>query len=184
MTRKLNIPAALYLSMIALAAAAPTSAQAFAGVGLGGPPPKPSSHKGSHNSNAKAKYIKFMDAICRAGNTALAPVQAQIITISAEEATVPFPQRTVQPLREALSIERSYIQRLRAQTRPRGNETQLIGFLNAEINNGNALESERVAINNEEAAVLTNAVTELKQTRADAKAYAKAYGFKVCGQGA
>jgi hypothetical protein len=176
MTRKLNIPVALYLSMMALAAAAPASASAFAGVGTEGAPPKPSHHKGV----SKAKYIKAADKLCTTMNTELAPAfsdsrSTNLVYALENEAAVSA------EIESSAHATLATFQKLRKVSRPSVGRNELIGYFNAESIYLVETTNYGVALHNDEPVAIGTASARAELAKVEASEAVRSYGFKVCG---
>ena len=182
MTRKLNIPVALYLSMIALATTvAPTSAQAFAGVGTEGLAPKAAHHTRHTAKNAKAVYIKTADQLCATINSELIPAVQAMLPANLP-AAVANPSGVAPVVMAAANQAQITFRTLRAARRP-GDVTGgnvLVGYFNAESQRLTAIYNFGVDIANQEWGTAgTDNATAAQTTASQA---ARSYGFKVCGR--
>ncbi len=183
MTRKLNIPVALYLSMIALAAATPTSAGAFAGVGTEGQAPKATHHTRHTAKNAKAVYIKTADRLCATINGELTPAVQAMLPANLP-AAVANPAGVAPVVMAAANQAQITFRTLRATRRP-GDVTGgniLVGYFNAESERLTASYNFGVDVANQQwgTAGVDNTTAGTAQTIAAQAAHA--YGFKVCGR--
>ena len=176
MTRKINIQAALYLSMMALAATAP-GAQAFTGVGIGGS--TPTQHTKSHVKGvSKTAYIKTADRLCTSMDSEFTPAWEGIkaalntgsYTTSAGEAI----------MTSAKATEATFL-KLRALPRPVTGRNELIGYFNADSERLTDSYNVGVDENNEEPFALGSNAAKAEIAKVTASEAIASYGFKVCG---
>jgi hypothetical protein len=129
----------------------------------------------------KAQYIPKADAICRASETRVKPLEAQYKKAIAQNTTTGF-KEGARILNRVASLDSSGLAKVRAMPKPAGDGKAINKIWAASEKNVSTTRRAATALSQQNATAIKADAAALKQSTAKYKQLARAFGFKVCGQ--
>jgi hypothetical protein len=140
--------------------------------------------KTSPQAPTKQQYIAEADAFCHRSKREFTPIQAQLSAAdkaSASESQDAYFAALVPLIDKEIKVLRRLAGELKALPRPSANAPDLDGYF-ATLDQGiAALQTARSALNARDSTRLQAVFAKTKSLTTQAARYARAYGFKVCG---